>query len=178
MFGISATTAALVGAGAATIGGALINSHSVDKASDQQAASTDKALAANEKQAEQTRADYAPWRAAGVTALGQYAAENDKPLDVSNLQMDPGYQFGLTQGQQAIDRKTAAGGGRISGAALKRRRSTAPTTRRLDTVPRTTVPILRATTAWNDFVRWQDWAPPRRAPPQPPAPPVPQLPTH
>lgn len=32
---------------------------------------------------------------------------------------DPGYQFGLQQGQQALDRKTAAQGGRISGAALK-----------------------------------------------------------
>lgn len=32
---------------------------------------------------------------------------------------DPGYQFGLEQGQQAIDRKTAAAGGRVSGASLK-----------------------------------------------------------
>jgi len=32
---------------------------------------------------------------------------------------EPGYQFGLQQGQQAIDRKVAAGGGRVSGAALK-----------------------------------------------------------
>ncbi len=32
---------------------------------------------------------------------------------------DPGYQFGLTQGQTALDRKIAAMGGRVSGAALK-----------------------------------------------------------
>jgi hypothetical protein len=32
---------------------------------------------------------------------------------------EPGYQFGLQQGQQAIDRKAAAAGGRVSGAALK-----------------------------------------------------------
>jgi hypothetical protein len=32
---------------------------------------------------------------------------------------DPGYQFGLQQGQQALDRKIAAMGGRVSGAALK-----------------------------------------------------------
>lgn len=32
---------------------------------------------------------------------------------------DPGYQFGMQQGQQALDRKAAAAGGRISGAALK-----------------------------------------------------------
>lgn len=32
---------------------------------------------------------------------------------------DPGYQFGLDQGQLGIDRKIAQGGGRISGAAIK-----------------------------------------------------------
>lgn len=37
----------------------------------------------------------------------------------SEVQMDPGYQFGLTEGQKAIDRKVAASGGRISGAAMK-----------------------------------------------------------
>lgn len=35
------------------------------------------------------------------------------------IQMDPGYQFGLTQGQQALDRKASAAGGRLSGASLK-----------------------------------------------------------
>ena len=35
------------------------------------------------------------------------------------IQMDPGYQFGLDQGNQALDRKVAAAGGRVSGAALK-----------------------------------------------------------
>lgn len=47
--------------------------------------------------------------------FGSYA----KPLTQSEVQLDPGYQFGLQQGQQAIDRKTAAAGGRISGASLK-----------------------------------------------------------
>jgi hypothetical protein len=31
----------------------------------------------------------------------------------------PGYQFGLQQGQQALDRRAAAQGGRVSGASLK-----------------------------------------------------------
>ena len=102
-----------------TIGGALISSSAADKASDQQAAGTDKALAENARQYDQTRADYTPYREAGTKALGQYAIENDTPLDQSKVQLDPGYQFGLTQGQQAIDRQTAAAGGRISGSALK-----------------------------------------------------------
>lgn len=32
---------------------------------------------------------------------------------------EPGYQFGLQQGQQALDRRIAAMGGRVSGASLK-----------------------------------------------------------
>jgi len=35
------------------------------------------------------------------------------------IQLDTGYQFGLDQGNQALDRKIAAGGGRVSGAAIK-----------------------------------------------------------
>ena len=63
----------------------------------------------------------------GQSAADQAAAQAADPLFGSGLrdftqdeiQMDPGYQFGLNQGQQAIDRKIAAGGGRVSGAAIK-----------------------------------------------------------
>lgn len=37
----------------------------------------------------------------------------------ADLENDPGYQFGLREGNQALDRKAAAGGGYFSGAALK-----------------------------------------------------------
>ncbi len=37
----------------------------------------------------------------------------------AEVMAEPGYQFGLQQGQQALDRKAAAAGGRVSGAALK-----------------------------------------------------------
>jgi len=119
MFGVSATTAALVGAGAATVGSALITSHSVDKGADLQAQGTSDALAENRRQFDVTQANQAPYLAAGKTALDKLAAENDIPLDQSTVQLDPGYQFGLDQGQKAISRQTAAAGGRISGAALK-----------------------------------------------------------
>lgn len=35
------------------------------------------------------------------------------------LQNEPGYQFGMAEGQKAIDRRAASGGGYFSGAALK-----------------------------------------------------------
>ena len=42
-----------------------------------------------------------------------------KSFTGQDLQNEPGYQFGLDQGNQALDRKAAAGGGYFSGAALK-----------------------------------------------------------
>ncbi|MFM2085826.1 MAG: Rhodoferax phage [Pseudomonadota bacterium] len=108
--------AAVVGG---TVGGALITSNSMGKAADQQAQGTSAALSENARQYDQTRADYTPYREAGTKALDMFARENDTPFDQSQVQLDPGYQFGLNQGQQAINRQTSAAGGRISGAALK-----------------------------------------------------------
>lgn len=113
---MSWVAAAIVGG---TVGGALINSKAVGKAGDQQAQGTADAQAENRRQYDQNRTDYAPYREAGSKALGTFAKENDTPLDRSQVQLEPGYQFGLDQGQQAINRQTSAAGGRISGAALK-----------------------------------------------------------
>ena len=41
------------------------------------------------------------------------------PQEVIDPTKEPGYQFGLQQGQTALDRRIAAMGGRVSGAALK-----------------------------------------------------------
>ena len=43
----------------------------------------------------------------------------DTATTKEEVMRDPGYQFGLQQGQQALDRKIAAMGGRVSGASLK-----------------------------------------------------------
>jgi hypothetical protein len=106
-------------AAAGVVGGALISSDAAGDAADSQAQGTASGIAENRRQFDITQANQAPYLAAGKAALGTLASENDTALDPSKIQMDPGYQFGLTQGQQAIDRQTAAGGGRISGAALK-----------------------------------------------------------
>lgn len=42
-----------------------------------------------------------------------------KPFTGDDLASTPGYQFGLQQGQQALDRKQASGGNYLSGAAVK-----------------------------------------------------------
>lgn len=64
---------------------------------------------------------------AGVTSSdgklvdpGQWVYTGKSNDDMSSEVMsDPGYQFGLSQGQLGLDRKAAAAGGRVSGAVLK-----------------------------------------------------------
>jgi hypothetical protein len=125
VWGILGTVAGgLIGgqAGAAiggALGGGIDQSKAISDAASQQAQGTSAAIAENRRQFDITQANQAPYLAAGKTALGKLEAENDVALDPSLVQLDPGYQFGLQQGQQAIDRKTAVAGGRISGAALK-----------------------------------------------------------
>ncbi len=129
---------------AAPIVGGLIGSKSAGRAADTQAASADRATQANNeatqaalnenrRQYDQNRLDQQPFmqrgnaagnrlqellglggdaRAAGYGSLGQ-------SFNGANLSQEPGYQFGMQQGQQALDRTAAAHGGYYSGAQLK-----------------------------------------------------------
>ena len=110
--------AAAITAGSAIIGGVL-QSNAAGRAASKQAASTDRATDEQARQYDQTRDDYAPYRDAGKKALGQYETEINAPVTSADVMSDPGYQFGLSQGQLGLDRKAAAAGGRVSGAALK-----------------------------------------------------------
>lgn len=111
-FGIVATAAA-------TLGGAALASRSASKAANMQADATGKSISEQRRQYDLTRADFEPYRETGVNALRQLAGDINAPLTSAEVMSDPGYQFGMQQGQQAIDRKIAAGGGRVSGAAIK-----------------------------------------------------------
>ena len=114
---MSFIAAAIVG-GSAIVGGVL-QSNAAGRAASKQAASTDRATEEQARQYDQTREDYAPYREAGKKALGQYETEINAPVTSADVMSDPGYQFGLSQGQLGLDRKAAASGGRVSGAALK-----------------------------------------------------------
>ena len=110
------------GAIGGALGGLLDSSQqadSVQSASNAQQAATNAAIAEQRRQYDLTRGDYAPYREAGTKALGQLQGEMGTMPTSQDVMNSPGYQFGLQQGQQAIDRKTAAAGGRVSGAALK-----------------------------------------------------------
>ena len=74
---------------------------------------------------ERNRADFAPWRQAGMTALGQLTSgtqpggQFDQRFDASRMYDDPGYQFRLAEGEKALSRAAAAGGRFDSGRSLR-----------------------------------------------------------
>jgi hypothetical protein len=135
--------AAAAVAAAATIGTAAISSASQSKASREasqtQAAASDAAVQLQREQFEQTRADLAPWREAGAWALPRLQQmirqgpgqpfQAPRGLDprqytfvpptAATLQQDPGFQFRLQTGMQALEGTAAARGGLLSGGALR-----------------------------------------------------------
>lgn len=126
-FGISAATWL---AGAATVGGALINKKGASKAANAQAdagrqasadamAAQQSAQAFQQKQFDQARADNEPWRVAGGVALNKLAMAPDFKYTGADMAGDPGYQFGMSEGMKGMTSSAAARGGLLSGAALK-----------------------------------------------------------
>lgn len=130
--GLSA--AAWAGIGAIGVTGASIYGSS--KAASAQADAAQGAQASSDRQFDlsrqdtlaqlaQARADQAPYREAGTSALAQIMAgmgsggEFSQKFSPASLTSDPGYQFRLEQGIRGIDRSAAASGMSGSGAVLK-----------------------------------------------------------
>ena len=94
-------------------------------------------VATEEQRYQQGRADYAPWRESGQAATSRLSqllgiggdssaagyGDLNKKFSIADFMEDPviklGYQSGLEQGTQAIDRMAGARGSRNSGATLK-----------------------------------------------------------
>lgn len=116
------TTAAIIAGGAALggIGGSIIQSKAAGSAADKQAQAAREANALQERMFNQTRADQAPWRQAGRTALSGLAnADFQRDFTADDFQADPGYEFRMREGQKALERSAAARGGLQSGGTLK-----------------------------------------------------------
>lgn len=118
---------------AGTVGGAYLQSNAADKAADAQAQASQQALALQKQMYDETVARNAPFVSGGTTAFntlldrlglsGNTQAEGynsfGKVPTAQDVMQEPGYQFGLDQGQKQIDRTTNMRGMRYSGAALK-----------------------------------------------------------
>ena len=121
-------TAAVVG-GAAILGGAYMSSQASKSAAQTQADAANNATAANQAALQQQAELSKPYRTAGETAVNQLStmtqpggeatkAFNYGPFEY-NQNTDPGTQFRLQQGLNAMNATAAARGGLISGNALK-----------------------------------------------------------
>ena len=119
--------------GGAALAGSVIQAGAAGDAANAQSQAAANANATQLQMYNQTRADQAPWRAAGgqaVNALSQFyglggvnangtPGNSKAPNFNSILQNLPGYQFQMSQGTQAVDRNLAAQGLLQSGAAGK-----------------------------------------------------------
>lgn len=123
------TWAAVAIGGASLIGGVVAGqtqASATQQAAQTSAAASDAAAKAQLLMFQKTQEQQEPWRQAGVTALNQLTAGTAgpeaaymKPFGMADYQQDPGYQFRLQQGLQALDRSASARGGLLSGSALK-----------------------------------------------------------
>jgi len=108
------------GVATAIVGSAILGSNASKSAADTQAAASDRASQLSNEQFQQTRADQAPWLAAGGRALTKLEGAVDyTPFGMDQFKADPGYAFRLSEGQKALDSQAAARGGLISGNALR-----------------------------------------------------------
>jgi hypothetical protein len=128
---ISVGTAIAVGATAAVGAGAAI--YAANKQAGAVKSAANSSIQEQNNEYNQTRADQAPWRTTGASALNQIAklygldtvddngnvVKGTGKADFSSFTTAPDYTFNLQQGQDAIDRSAAARGGLLSGAAVK-----------------------------------------------------------
>lgn len=80
-----------------------------------------KSLAEQQRQFDTARADWQPWRGAGMSALERMTGlmDFDPTPTAESVMAEPGYQFGLMQGRNALEGSAAAAGGLYSGRALR-----------------------------------------------------------
>lgn len=108
-------------------GGALIGAgtgiYSANKAGDaaqMQQNSANYATQVQQQEFQQQQANQQPWLQAGAGALSQMGNPSfQQNFTAQDFQQDPGYQFDLQQGQEALQRSAAAQGGLQSGGTMK-----------------------------------------------------------
>jgi hypothetical protein len=104
----------------AILGSAVLGAASSRSAANTQAGAADRAAELQREQFDRQMELQAPFREAGVRALGKLEGASEyTPFGMQQFQQDPGYAFRLSEGQKALDRSAAARGGLISGGALK-----------------------------------------------------------
>ena len=105
---------------AAMIGSSLLGGLTSNRAAKTQAAAADRSADLQQKQFERQVELQAPFREAGVRALGKLEAASEyTPFGMQQFQADPGYGFRMSEGMKALERGAAARGGLLSGNTLR-----------------------------------------------------------
>jgi hypothetical protein len=102
---------------AVVVAGAAASAYSSKKAAKTAQRGYDAAAGEQARQYDQTREDYAPFREAGVNALGRLGRASEG--DMSDFYKSPSYEFVRGEGERDIGNSFAARGGAFSGNALK-----------------------------------------------------------
>lgn len=122
--------AAIVGAAAVSAGGSYLASRtqakSADRAAGLQAQAAADATAESRRQFDMARADLAPYRETGQTALSEYGAlfgvgrdgllsDDEVAAARDRFRSSPGYEFAFDEGLRALDRSASASGRLMGG---------------------------------------------------------------
>lgn len=106
--------------GLASLGGAAIQAGATKDAAQMQADAANNATNAQLQMFNTVQQNQKPWLQAGQQALGQMQDPYfQKTFGASDFQQDPGYQFRLQQGLDALQRSAAARGGLQSGGTMR-----------------------------------------------------------
>lgn len=117
------TAAAIIGG--AALGSAVIGGVASNRAARAQERAADEASDLQWDMFQQNREDMAPWREAGVGALGRLSegigadGEFMRDFSMDDFEADPGYQFRIDEGMRALRNSAAARGMLRSGQTLK-----------------------------------------------------------
>lgn len=105
---------------AAMIGSSLLGGLTSNRAAKTQAAAADRSAELEREMFERQVELQAPFREAGVRALGKLEAASEyTPFGMQQFQTDPGYGFRMSEGMKALERGAAARGGLLSGNTLR-----------------------------------------------------------
>ena len=132
---ISIPAAIAIGAGvsgAGAVASSVIGGSAAKSAAQTQATAAEQAAAEQAREFNITQQNEAPWLQAGQTSLGtlmsglQPGGQFSTPFSgtftpptLADAQNEPGYQFTQQQGEQAIERASAASGGAFTGGEAK-----------------------------------------------------------
>lgn len=112
------TTAAAAVTGGLNLGGSVLGAKAAKDAANIQAQAADRATQLQRYMYDQSREDYAPFRETGLQANTTLRAMLPQLL-ASNPQLDPGYEFGQSEGEKGVLRALMRSGGMDSGATYK-----------------------------------------------------------